>query len=585
MAENDILVPRENAAGGFDERVLTAADIGAVASNDARLTDARTPTAHASTHHTGGSDAIAPNNIGAAWALVLSNQAITGNTLLAAGRNRRISIGSTSAVTANVDLPHENNQAGDIVTLVGVIIGPPVIGTYTIRAAAQMAGSPSAPIAYSTLATLNASGQSFTFISDGTATGWSLLPVNTHTHAAADITSGVLDYARQATIDLVPIDGDDVIINAQNYTQNGNLIAHLRLRADIADGVANVVLPTLTDTSVGEITLRVISGQEFSAIFIEVFDGEAEQIFGNINGPNELDADEELTFRWNNGRWDMDLRPNPAATTAVSIFKPNASGTLARTEDFAAPPAIGNTTAAAATFTTLTANTSLTLNGTGAAELINAGAAAGPLRIYNTFTSATNHERGFLRWSSNVFQIGTEAGSDSGTVRDIQIRAGTSTLAEFTASSGNMTLLAGSIITFAGRARIRDGGTGCVLLQFPFSADFDRLMFGGNSSSFPALKRSSTTLQVRLADDTAFAPLSCGALTINGNLDASTRDIVTDTTTGTKIGTATTQKIGFFNATPVVQQAAVADATNGQSTQDRLNDLLARLRTLGLIAT
>jgi hypothetical protein len=46
MAENDILVPRENAAGGFDERVLTAADIGAVASNDARLTDARTPTSH-----------------------------------------------------------------------------------------------------------------------------------------------------------------------------------------------------------------------------------------------------------------------------------------------------------------------------------------------------------------------------------------------------------------------------------------------------------------------------------------------------------------------------------------------------------
>ena len=28
-------------------------------------------------------------------------------------------------------------------------------------------------------------------------------------------------------------------------------------------------------------------------------------------------------------------------------------------------------------------------------------------RIYNTFTSDTNHERGFLRWSSNVFQIGT----------------------------------------------------------------------------------------------------------------------------------------------------------------------------------
>jgi hypothetical protein len=72
---------------------------------------------------------------------------------------------------------------------------------------------------------------------------------------------------------------------------------------------------------------------------------------------------------------------------------------------------------------------------------------------------------------------------------------------------------------------------------------------------------------------------------VTKNLNLSTKDLVTDTTIGTKIGTGTTQKIGFFNATPVVQQAAVADATDAASTQARLNDLLARLRTLGLIAT
>jgi hypothetical protein len=62
-------------------------------------------------------------------------------------------------------------------------------------------------------------------------------------------------------------------------------------------------------------------------------------------------------------------------------------------------------------------------------------------------------------------------------------------------------------------------------------------------------------------------------------------DFAFDATTGSKLGTATTQKLAFWNATPVVQPAAVADATDAQSTQDRLNDLLARLRTLGLIAT
>ena len=78
---------------------------------------------------------------------------------------------------------------------------------------------------------------------------------------------------------------------------------------------------------------------------------------------------------------------------------------------------------------------------------------------------------------------------------------------------------------------------------------------------------------------------SAGTVTLNTTLAADAQNISTDTTTGTKIGTGTTQKIGFFNATPVVQQAAVADATDAASTQARLNDLLARLRTLGLIAT
>jgi hypothetical protein len=57
------------------------------------------------------------------------------------------------------------------------------------------------------------------------------------------------------------------------------------------------------------------------------------------------------------------------------------------------------------------------------------------------------------------------------------------------------------------------------------------------------------------------------------------------TTTGTKIGTTTTQKLGFYNATPVVQPTAVADATDAASVITQLNALLARMRDLGLIAT
>jgi hypothetical protein len=62
-------------------------------------------------------------------------------------------------------------------------------------------------------------------------------------------------------------------------------------------------------------------------------------------------------------------------------------------------------------------------------------------------------------------------------------------------------------------------------------------------------------------------------------------NITVGTTTGTKIGTATTQKLGFYNATPVVQPTAVADATDAATAITQLNDLLAKLRTLGVIAT
>jgi hypothetical protein len=62
-------------------------------------------------------------------------------------------------------------------------------------------------------------------------------------------------------------------------------------------------------------------------------------------------------------------------------------------------------------------------------------------------------------------------------------------------------------------------------------------------------------------------------------------NITVGTTTGTKIGTATTQKLGFFDKTPVVQPIAVADATTAVDVITQFNALLARMRDLGLIAT
>jgi hypothetical protein len=86
--------------------------------------------------------------------------------------------------------------------------------------------------------------------------------------------------------------------------------------------------------------------------------------------------------------------------------------------------------------------------------------------------------------------------------------------------------------------------------------------------------------------DGASSPTERLRITSAGVLQvADAGNITVGTTTGTKIGTATTQKIGFYNATPVVQPAAVADATTAVDVITQLNDLLAKLRTLGIIAT
>lgn len=62
-------------------------------------------------------------------------------------------------------------------------------------------------------------------------------------------------------------------------------------------------------------------------------------------------------------------------------------------------------------------------------------------------------------------------------------------------------------------------------------------------------------------------------------------DIAAGTTTGTKIGTGTTQRIGFHDASPTPQQSAIPDATDLASALTSINAALAVLRTKGLIAT
>ena len=117
---------------------------------------------------------------------------------------------------------------------------------------------------------------------------------------------------------------------------------------------------------------------------------------------------------------------------------------------FAAPPAIGNTTPAAGTFTTLTANTSLAVAGgiiTGASnvlEMVN-GSNAQTFRLYNTFGFANIFERLSIRAQfSNNFIIATEKGTIGGAARGLEFQ--TDSVARLTlGSAGGVTLNSGNL--------------------------------------------------------------------------------------------------------------------------------------------
>lgn len=131
------------------------------------------------------------------------------------------------------------------------------------------------------------------------------------------------------------------------------------------------------------------------------------------------------------------------------------------------------------------------------------------------------------------------------------------------------------------------------------------------------LDASDTTEDGRLRIKLATAGALSTRLTLEPTVltFADSVDLAFNATTGTKIGTATTQKIGFWNATPVAQPAAIANLTttattgtlptaNGTVTiadattptvvelleycvelEAKLEAALGHLRTLGLIAT
>ena len=168
---------------------------------------------------------------------------------------------------------------------------------------------------------------------------------------------------------------------------------------------------------------------------------------------------------------------------------------------------------------------------------------AGTPRVagYGVWATGTNSGDGFVGTISNHgFRLNTNdtwriAIANSGAVSfnsvaisgfaNLTQTTGTAALQAITGTTIDATsnIFAGAAteLGWTGRATMKSSADGIIELFNDALSGFTRLNFGGTSTSFPSLKRSSATLQARLADDSDYATFHAKTYSVNGTAGAS----------------------------------------------------------------
>jgi len=174
-----------------------------------------------------------------------------------------------------------------------------------------------------------------------------------------------------------------------------------------------------------------------------------------------------------------------------------------------------------------------------------------------------------------------------------------SSIREFS-SSHSFTELASKLVIDVNNADPNQHGMAIILSGTAASSRFEIYTGGTNSSNKKFTLFNNGNLLIQSGGthtDGGFKLDINGTFRSNGNFTLSdANNIILGTTTGTKIGTATTEKIGFWNKTPIIQPttayaSSVLSSLGGTTITDTdtfdgytLKQIVAALRGIGLLA-
>jgi hypothetical protein len=472
-----------------------------------------------------------------------------------------------------------------------------------------LSGATGTAITNATLATTGVGAGTYTKVTVDTkgrvTTGATATPADigaaasSHTHAASNITSGTFDNARinfaapPAIGNTTPAAGTFTTLTANNGTLTASApVLDLGQTWDASGTtfVANQTNVTDTASSASSVLHRFNVGG--TTVFQIEKDGTLR--FGTAAGVGKINV---AGLDRVNGQLLLSGTNNGVAVEGqgglrISGFGSPSLAQVRSFQDMQVGPTANNT------FLRLRSNGTQPIILQGGNHTVEQYNTTNPqtFNIYNTFTSATNHERGFLKWSSNVFQIGTEKGSGGGTARDLAFQTDGITRFTIQATTGRLVSLNSRIIIDDANNLVHVGNTPRITLIGTNNA---YLALGlGTSLRFSSARSdqaSVATIDLIRDEDGVLAQRSgTNAQTFrlyntvsgtgNVNFDrvnfrwASNEFIIdaeaggTGTLRGIKIGSATSSLLGFYGVTPVDQPALTAD-------------LLDSLQEVGLIAS